>query len=343
MLIIDGAQGEGGGQILRTALALSMCLAKPFKIIHIRATRKRPGLRPQHLMAVRAAAEISHADVTGVERDSPQLTFRPQGIYPGRYDFFIGTAGSTTLVLQTVLPALMLAGAPSSLVLEGGTHNPLAPPFDFLSRAFLPLLNRMGPQITATLERPGFYPAGGGRFRVEIQPARRLQALRLLERGEIRQQRAEILLAHLPEHIAQRERRVIQDGLHLAEDCVTIHLDTSAPGPGNAVSVIVESEHVTEVFSAIGERGTPAETVAGRVVEAVQAYLRANIAVGPYLADQLLLPMALCGAGAFLTLKPSRHTLTNIAVIKQFMPVDFILHETRPAAWRIEFSTALKP
>lgn len=339
MLEIDGALGEGGGQILRTSLALSMCLSKPFKIVNIRATRKKPGLRPQHLAAVNAAAEISHASVEGAERGSQQLIFHPHGIFPGHYDLSIGTAGSTTLVLQTVLPALMLADSPSSLNLEGGTHNPLAPPFDFLEQAFLPLINRMGPTVTTILERPGFFPKGGGRFRASIQPTARLKPLSLLERGKILQQRAEILLAHLPEHIAERERSVIAEGLHIADDCLTIRLDHSAFGPGNVVTVIVKSENITEVFTGFGERGVPAEVVASKVVKAVKHYLSAGIAVGPYLADQLLLPIALTAEGSFLTSKPSLHTLTNISIIEQFMGTHFTLHEASPGVWQIDLKT----
>lgn len=340
MLEIDGALGEGGGQILRTSLALSMCLSKPFKIVNIRATRKNPGLRPQHLAAVNAAAEISHASKEGAVLGSQQLIFHPHGIFPGHYDLSIGTAGSTTLVLQTVLPALMLADSPSSLNLEGGTHNPLAPPFDFLEQAFLPLINRMGPTITTTLERPGFFPKGGGRFRVNIQPTAKLKPLNLLERGEIVQQRAQILLAHLPQHIAQRERAVIAENLNLADDCLTIRSNDSAFGPGNVVTVIVQSENVTEVFTGFGERGVPAEVVAGKVVKAVKHYLRTGIAVGPYLADQLLLPIALAGESSFLTSEPSQHTLTNMSVIKEFMQTDFTLQEISPDVWQIELTHA---
>ena len=339
MLEIDGALGEGGGQILRSALSLSMCLAKPFKIINIRAARKKPGLRPQHLLAVHAAASISHASVEGAIPGAQELVFQPQGIFPGHYDFSIGTAGSTTLVLQTVLPALMLAHASSELTLEGGTHNPLAPPFEFLAQAFLPLLNRMGPCVSATLERPGFFPKGGGRFHVDIQPTSKLKPLILLERGRVMQLRAEILLSHLPEHIAQREHAVISKALPIAEHDVNIRIDHSALGPGNVVTVMVQSEHVTEVFTAIGERGIPAEVVASKVVQAVQHYLHSDIPVGPYLADQLLLPIALAGAGSFITSRPSLHTLSNMSVIKQFMGTDFSHREVRPDAWQIDLQT----
>lgn len=338
MLVIDGAQGEGGGQILRTSLALAMCLSRPFKIINIRATRKTPGLRPQHLMAVNAAAKVSHARTEGAETGSQQLLFEPHGIFTGHYDFAIGTAGSTTLVLQTVLPALMLADAPSSLILEGGTHNPLAPPYAFLEQAFVPLLNRMGPVIKTTLERPGFYPKGGGRIQVNIQPIDKLLPLVLPERGVIQQQRAEILMAHLPEHIAAREHRILKEGLEIDNNMLTILFDNSALSPGNVVTVIVKSEYVTEVFTGIGERGVAAETVASNVVKAVRHYLRSGVAVGPNLADQLLLPLALAGEGVFMTNKPSLHTRTNMAIIKLFIQADFSLHELGPDAWMVKLS-----
>jgi len=185
MIVIDGAQGEGGGQILRSALALSLVTGKPFRIRNIRARRKKPGLMRQHLTAVNAAVEVGAARVAGNAIGSTELTFEPAALCSGSYRFAVGTAGSCTLVLQTVLPALILADGPSELLLEGGTHNPAAPPFDFLAGAFLPLLSRMGPRVAAALERPGFYPAGGGRMRVRVTPAKRLLPLHLTERGAI--------------------------------------------------------------------------------------------------------------------------------------------------------------
>ncbi|NNF96631.1 MAG: RNA 3'-phosphate cyclase, partial [Halobacteria archaeon] len=185
MLIIDGTQGEGGGQILRTALALSMCLSKPFKIHHIRATRKKPGLQPQHLAAVKAATQISRAEVEGAELNSQTLSFIPGQITGGEYHFSIGTAGSTTLLLQTLLPALILTANPSRLILEGGTHNPFAPPFEFLDQAFLPMMNHMGPRIRANLIRPGYVPAGGGKLDITIEPVPQLQPIALLQRGKL--------------------------------------------------------------------------------------------------------------------------------------------------------------
>ena len=318
---IDGSIGEGGGQILRTSLSLSTCLGQPFRIFNIRSTRRRPGLQPQHLAAVKAAQAISGAEVKGDEKNSQELVFKPAKVVAGKYHFSIGTAGSTTLMLQAILPALMLADAPSSLLLEGGTHNPLAPPFDFLQHAFLPVLNRMGPLITACLERPGFAPRGGGRVRVDIQPASRLHAIEIPERGSVQSQHAEVLLAHLPDHVAQRELAVIKQGLGYTDEQLILRVVSHAYGPGNVVCAIVNSEHITECFSAFGRRGLPAEQVASIVVRDVRRYLNAGVPIGSHLANQLLVPLALAGSGMFMTLKPSSHTLTNIDVIRAFMKV----------------------
>lgn len=185
MIKMDGSQGEGGGQILRSALSLSLCTGQAFRIENIRARRKKPGLLHQHLTAVLAARAVGGAEVVGAELGSQTLEFRPGKVRPGRHRFAVGTAGSATLVFQTILPPLMTADGPSFIELEGGTHNPLAPPFDFLTGSFLPLIERMGAAVQGRLERPGFYPAGGGRFEASIEPAGSLGRLELMERGPI--------------------------------------------------------------------------------------------------------------------------------------------------------------
>ena len=237
MTIIDGSSGEGGGQILRTSLALSLVTGQPFRIARIRAGRKSPGLLRQHLTAVNAAAEIADAEVSGATMGSRELTFSPGPIRAGHYKFEIGTAGSATLVLQTILPALVVAGASSELMLGGGTHNPFAPPFDFLARAFLPLLGRMGARVEARLERPGFYPAGGGKFRVQIQPAARLEPLNLLSRGEVRARRATAMVANLPHRIAERELSLIGNKMSWPPDWLTTQVVDNSKGPGNVVMI----------------------------------------------------------------------------------------------------------
>jgi RNA 3'-terminal phosphate cyclase (ATP) len=320
MIVIDGSMGEGGGQILRSALALSLITGKPFTINKIRAKRANPGLLRQHLTAVQAAVAVGSAEVTGAQIGASTLTFTPQVIAPGNYVFAVGTAGSTTLVLQTVLPALITATAPSQLRLRGGTHNPSAPPFDFLVKTFLPLLQQMGALVTVELLRPGFYPAGGGEILVTITPTAQLQPLVLLNRGEILRRQARAVLADLPDHIAQRELKIIADKLSWPSNYLKIE-QVQAASPGNIVLVEIESTHITEVFTSFGKRGVRAEAVAEEVVKQVRAYLASGAPVGEYLADQLLLPLALAGKGQFLTQNVSRHLLTNIEVIRQFLTV----------------------
>jgi RNA 3'-terminal phosphate cyclase (ATP) len=337
MLTIDGSIGEGGGQVLRSALTLSLVSGRAFRIVNVRSRRGRPGLQPQHLAAVRAAAEISGAHVTGAEVGGGELSFAPGPVRPGEYRFAIGTAGSTTLVAQTVLPALLTSARASLLDLEGGTHNPQAPSYEFLAMAYRPLLERMGPRLRIELLRPGFYPAGGGRVRIRIEPAARLAPLEIERSGVLRRLSAAVLLCRLPAHIAERERAVLTAGLPLTDAAVAVERIGDSLSPGNAVTVLCEFEQIAEVFTAIGRRGVPAETVAAEAVRATQAYLASGVPVGPHLADQLLLPMALAGRGSFVTSAPSSHTLTNIRVIEMLLPLR-IRCAALPSSdrWRIE-------
>ncbi len=321
MIHIDGSYGEGGGQILRTSLSLSLVTGQPFCIENIRANRKRDGLMRQHLTALNAAAAIGSARVSGNAIGSKAFTFKPQAIQPGRYHFAIGTAGSCTLVLQAVLPALLTADGPSEIILEGGTHNPFAPPFDFLAKAFLPLINRMGPRVDATLERAGFFPAGGGRMRVAVTPAKRLTPLILTDRGDIKKKTARAMVGNLSINIARRELKVVAAKLGWEASALKV-VEIKAQGPGNVLALEIESDALTEVFTGFGERGVSAEKVAARAVTQVKEYIALEVAVGSYLADQLLVPMAIAGGGKFSTMPPSRHTTTNVEIIKRFMDLD---------------------
>jgi RNA 3'-terminal phosphate cyclase (ATP) len=271
MLLIDGSQGEGGGQVLRSALALSMVTGTPFRIDQIRARRAKPGLLRQHLTAVQAATQVCGAEVLGASLGSSRLDFKPGKVRPGAYAFAVGTAGSATLVLQTVLPALLTASEPSTLTLEGGTHNPFAPPFDFLARAFLPLIGPLGPRVTVALERPGFYPAGGGRFRARIEPVPKLGRLELPERGEVRTRSARALVARLPVSIAERELAVVREQLGWSGAELRAEEIRDSAGPGNVLMLEIASEHVTEVFTGFGEKGRRAEDVARQAVEEAAA------------------------------------------------------------------------
>lgn len=321
MITIDGSKGEGGGQILRTALTLSLATGRACRIENIRGARPKPGLLRQHLTAVNAAAAISGARVDGADPGSRTLTFAPGAITPGDYTFAVGTAGSATLVLQAVLVPLLLARGTSTLTLEGGTHNPWAPPFDFLDRVFLPLVNRLGPRVEASLKRPGFYPAGGGRFTVTIEPVAALARLDLLERGEIAGRKVKVMIANLPRHIAERELATALKLLNWGDDCGAIDVVTGAPGPGNVLLVELVGEHVTEICTGFGEMRTPAEGVAEKAAKELRRYLAAGVPVGSHLADQLMPLLALGAGGSYRTLPLTRHASTNADVIRQFVDV----------------------
>ncbi len=296
-------------------------------------------MRP-HLPAVRAAAEVSRARVEGATLGSGRLVFEPGTVQGGDYAFDVGTAGSTTLVLQTVLPALMIAQGQSRLTLEGGTHNPLAPPFDFLARTFLPLVNRLGPAIEASLERPGFYPAGGGKCTVEIRPSAKLAPLELTDRGEVSARRVRALVSRLPRHIAERECRTIAARPGWDAASFAVEEVAGSRGPGNVVIIEIESEHLTEVFTAFGQRGVRAEDVAREAVEAGDEYLAADVPVGPHLADQLLLPLGVgthlgSGGGSFRTMALSPHATTHVEVLRRFMEVDIRIEPGTGEDWLV--------
>ena len=335
MLRIDGTVGEGGGQVLRTALALSVVTQTPFAIDKIRAGRKKPGLQRQHLTAVQAAARVGCAQVEGAELSALSLIFNPKAINADTYEFAIGSAGSTTLVLQTVLPALWTADAASTVTITGGTHNPMAPPFDFVKRSFAPVCHRMGAGLELQLDRHGFYPAGGGQIRARVAPASWTH-LELLDPPNPAEITAQILCSGVHPRVGDREAKSVRRGLDLRMEQVDI-VDVAAAGPGNVVMIHVQLGRVEEVITELGERGVLAEHVATRAVMEAKALIDAKVPVGEHLADQLLIPMAMAGGGAFRTVMPSLHTQTNAQVIEMFLPVHFSMREDEAAGnWVIE-------
>ncbi len=335
MIEIDGAMGEGGGQVLRSAVGLSALTGQPVAVGNIRIRRKNPGLGRQHLTAVRAAAQICGAVLCGDEMGSTRLRFEPGEVRGGEYQFSVGTAGSANLVLQTVLPALMLADEPSALTLEGGTHNQAAPPFQFLERVFGPLLGKMGPKLSLNLDAWGFYPAGGGCFTATIQPVSALTPLDLGERGYLRTIGPTAVCGLVPRSVGRRELAVVSDRLGLGRPFGDVVVLKRPRGPGNVVMIAVESEHVTELFTGFGKRGVSAEQVAEGVCTQVRAYLDHDAPVGPYLADQLLIPMALAGSGSFRTGPLSLHTKTNLQVVERFLPVKFKTTDAGGGTWQV--------
>lgn len=328
MIEIDGSQGEGGGQVLRSALTLSIITGQPFHITQIRARRSKPGLMRQHLVAVNAAAAISTAQVEGAQIGSRDLLFAPGAVVGGDYSFAIGSAGSCTLVLQTILPALLFASAPSTVRISGGTHNPLAPPAPFLERAYCAVLRKMGASIELVLERAGFYPAGGGVLVARIAPCVGLVPMTLRDRGERIDAYAESLIAGLPGDVAQRELATVAAGMGWPSEKLRIVQLPASQGPGNVLLVTLEHVNVTNVFAGFGEKSVPAESVAKAVVGRVRRYIASGAVADEYLADQLLVPMALAGSGAFTLDKLSQHALTNAAIIERFLPVKFSFVKT---------------
>jgi RNA 3'-terminal phosphate cyclase (ATP) len=328
MLVIDGSEGEGGGQVLRTALSLSMITGKPFKINNIRGKRPKPGLMRQHLVAVDAAKEISNADVGGNQLGSTCLEFIPKEIEGGDFSFAIGSAGSCTLVLQTILPALLYAKKHSTVRISGGTHNPMAPPAQFLQRSFLPILRKMGADIDLTIDRFGFYPAGGGELRLGVSPCE-LKPIEMMTRGTLINSYAESFVAGLSNQICAAELKVIQSAFQWNKEQLIEFELPADQGPGNALLITIEYDHVTEVFCALGKRGLSSEMVAKNVISEMTDYCVAGDSVADeYLADQLLLPMALSGQGIFTASVISQHTLTNAEIIKKFIDVDITFTET---------------
>ncbi len=338
MTVIDGSFGEGGGQILRTSLALSLVTGRPFRMENIRAGREKPGLLRQHLAAVEAAAAVSGAAVRGNSIGSGRIEFEPGEVKGGEYRFAVGTAGSATLVFQSVLPALMLASEPSSVTLEGGTHNPWAPPFDFMQKVFLPALERMGPKVTLNLERCGFFPAGGGCFHARVEPAVKIERIDILERGQIKRRSVRALVACLPEHIGAREVDTVREklGIDASDSSVS---SVPSRGPGNVLIIEIESEGAMELVTGYGRRGVAAEEVAKEAVKEARGYLASGAPVGRHLADQLLIPMAIAGGGSFRTCAPTEHTRTNAEVIGRFLDIGVEIVQAGEFAWQVDVAT----
>ncbi|WP_300451716.1 RNA 3'-terminal phosphate cyclase [Accumulibacter sp.] len=335
-LVLDGSEGEGGGQILRSALTLSMITGQPFRLENIRARRAKPGLLRQHLTAVQASAAIADAAVDGATPGSRRLSFIPRGIRGGDYRFAIGTAGSCTLVLQTVLPALWYADSPATVSVSGGTHNPAAPPADFLLRAWLPLVRRLGVRTEIELLRHGFFPAGGGEVCARVEPGAPAP-LEVVDRGTLCACRAVAIVAGVPADVARRE--IAEARLHLPQLTGETRVLPQREGPGNALLIEVEHSRSSEIFTGFGARGVRAERVASQVAAVARDYLESGAAVGEHLADQLVLPLALAGGGRLLARRASNHLLTNLAVIGKFLPVSTRV-EAAGGNWLIEVEEA---
>lgn len=344
-LALDASHGEGGGQVLRTALALAVVLDRPVTLERIRLRRPRPGLQAQHLTVVRALASISAAQVEGDRLDSTALSFTPRRLGHGEWRFDVGavrgSAGSVPLLFQALLLALVQAGAASRLTLIGGTHVPWSPTAHYLGEVFLPALASLGVQATVRLRRPGWYPAGGGELEAAITPAARIAPLTAMVPPSPLEISGCSLVSRLPRSIAERQRRQAETRLAAAglTAAITVEEDIHALGPG---TMLFLRAHGRAGFSALGRRGVPAERVADEAVDALLGWQRSGAAVDVHLADQLVPFLALAdGPSSFTCPALSGHLLTVAWVVQQFLPVGIALHDERPA--RVEITPGPRP
>jgi len=339
MIEIDGSFGEGGGQILRSSLALALLTGKPFRLSKIRAGRAKPGLQPQHLMSVRAAATVGNATIAGDRIGSTELTFEPGEVKAGTYRFAVGTAGATALVLHTVYLPLALRGtAASELTLEGGTHVIKAPCFHFLRDTWVPHLRRLGIDAQVEMTRPGFYPRGGGQIRVIIQPCERINEVSLMDRPAITRGAILSVVAGVPDHVAKRQGRRLRELLSRHGVEADFDVEEWENGPSSVVGVRFPELGVSPFFFALGERGKPAEAVADEAADEAIAYLATDAPIDEHSADQLLLPLAFAaGASEFRTAKVSLHLTTNAAVIEKFVDrrIEVVGDEDAPGVVRV--------
>jgi RNA 3'-terminal phosphate cyclase (ATP) len=322
LIAIDGAMGEGGGQILRTALSLAAATGQGFEITRIRAGRVQPGLRPQHVASVRAAALVCGARVGGVFEGSPDLRFEPGAVAAGEFRFEIATAGALTLVMQTVVPPLGTAAAPSTLHVTGGTHVPASPPFHYLARHWAAAVEGLGLQARFELQRAGFYPRGGGEASAIVQPwRRRTEPLLLEDRGALVELRGTSGAGRLKGDVAARQRRAAESLLWESRRLTSTwtELDMPAASPGSFVMLEAVFERSRAAFSLLGQRGVRAEVLGEKVARtALHFLLETEAAVDPHLADQLALPMALAGGGRVTTSEVTRHLETVAEVLRLF-------------------------
>ena len=324
LLQLDGQ--NGGGQMLRTALSLSLITGQPFRMTNIRGKRRKPGLMRQHLTCVQAAATISDGLTDGAEIGSTELVFRSEAIRGGDYNFSIGTAGSTTLLLQTLLPALWHADRASTLTLSGGTHNPLAPCYDFIEKVYLPQLKHLGAEAAIQLVETGFSPAGGGVLQCQVEPLKDgLDELQLHHRGALINEKIRVISRQLNSSITER----IVTAVNKEWPCSNVVLDERNEGPGQGLICLAEAEFESgyHITSGCAERNLSAEKLGKHLGRSIVNFLNTQAPVGRHLADQLLLPMALAGEGSFLATAPDNHLPTNIAVIEKFLPVKFNIED----------------
>lgn len=328
MIRIDGSYGEGGGQVLRTALSLSAILNKPFEVYNIRKGRKKPGLQAQHLTGVNAAQVITNAEVSGNNFGSLSLSFKPKAIKGSEYEFNVaeqrGSAGAVTMVAQTILPILLYADKESRIILKGGTHVPFSPPFDYLKEILLPTIANFGFQAKVKLKGYGFYPVGNGEILLEVKNQITSKPFEVKERGQLKELRIFSKVANLPLSIAERQKNRLIELLKSNIQYPTPKIECEAikaSCPGTYLFMTAEFENIRAGFSSLGTKGKPAEKIADEVFDEFSHYVNQKEVFDPHLADQILIFIALLKKPVtFTTTKVTNHLLTNIWVINQFLP-----------------------
>ena len=340
-ILLDGSSGEGGGQILRSALSLSAITGRSFRLEKIRAGRKRPGLMRQHLTCVRATASICGARTSALELGCGALSFWPGEISDSYEVFPIGTAGSTSLLLQTVLPILVHGESESEVVFEGGTHVAFAPCFDYVHEVYLPQLRRMGAEVEIALQRHGFFPAGAGRVSLAVGATGGFEPYHGPEskEGEIELSARVLSTPHIAPSVAEREFEAVRAAFGISADNCSSEIVHDAACAGNVLVLRANGGNATTLCCSLGERGKPARHVAGNAIKAMRRYLGSQAPVDEYLADQLLLPLALAGGGGFTATRLTPHFHSNVEVIEAFLPVKICSEEVDRYAHRVTIGT----
>lgn len=342
---IDGSLGEGGGQVLRTSLALSLMTGRPVRIVNIRAGRKKPGLAAQHLQAVEASRAVCGGHVEGAALGSTEIALAPGDVVPGEYTFEIGTAGAASLVLHTLFLPLALAGGPSELVIRGGTHVAWSPSFHYLRDQWRPALALMGLDVEVEIRKAGYYPKGGGEILARIFHRSEVKPLKLSREPFPDAANVTVVSTRLPEHVARRQTDTARELLEKAGLEASVHVEEyDGVAPGTATHVRIAAGLLGGMFTSLGERGLPAEKVASRCVEQAVAFARSDGAVDKYLADQLVLPLALAeGSSEYTTNEITGHLVTNADVVSRFLPVNIDVVGKKGAPGRVTITPADRP
>jgi RNA 3'-terminal phosphate cyclase (ATP) len=335
---IDGSFGEGGGQILRTALSLSCITGCGLNLFNIRKSRKKPGLMQQHLTCVNAISEICNAEVLGNEAGSTELTFVPRKIKSGNYYFDIKTAGSSSLVIQTLLPPLLFADKPSHIRIKGGTHVPFSPPYDYISEVFIPMLNRIGIKAESSISKYGFYPKGGGEVSFKIFPAEKITGMHAVSKGNLFSITGHSAVSNLPIHIAERQKDSLIQNLSPLTAKINI-LEVPSFGQGTFVFLKGEYEYILTGFSSLGERGKRAEDVGNEAASLFKHSHNTSACLDPHLADQMVIYLCLAKKDStFTTSRITQHLLTNLWTIEKFLKIRYDIEGTLDSEGRISIS-----